>query len=357
MIRTDGVSLTLIMDRKHFLSSLTGAAAVPFLPGRAMQHRFSGENAADVYTKPPYLKPGAVIGITCPAGFMMPQELQPAVETITGWGFNIRLGNTVGRRDFSFGGTDSERLADLQQMLDDPSIHAILCARGGYGAVHLVDKLDFTKFVARPKWIVGFSDVTVLHSHISRNFRIATIHSKMCNSFPDSSQKVEPGQIESIVSIRHALTGKTIDYPVLPDPANRAGTGEGILTGGNLKTLESLAGSRSDIQTAGKILFLEDTGEYLYSIDRMFYGLRRTGKLERLAGLLIGGFKIKQDDPGDEFGRSIYNIVQEQVRDFNYPVCFNFPVGHQKSNFALKCGVNYRLSVTAREALLTETEI
>jgi muramoyltetrapeptide carboxypeptidase len=291
---------------------------------------------------PPYLKPGNTVGITCPAGFMTLAELQPAIDTIKSWGFNIRLGKTVGARDFIFGGTDAERLADMQMMLDDPGIQAIMCARGGYGSVRIIDQLDFRKFTENPKWIIGFSDITVFHAELNHHFHIASIHSKMCNSFPDHPEQAEKAQWESILSIQQALTGKPVEYPVIYDPANRAGSGHGILAGGNLKTIESLAGSASDLQTDGTILFLEDVGEYLYSIDRMFYHLKRTGKLENLNGLLIGAFRVKPDDPGDEFGKSIYNIVLDQVSAYKYPVCFNFPVGHVKTNFALKCGVRIK---------------
>ena len=195
------------------------------------------------------------------------------------WGFKIRIGDTVGKKDFTFGGTDEERAKDFQQMLDDDSIKAIMCARGGYGAVRIIDKFDFRKFATNPKWIIGFSDITVIHSHLNRNFGIASIHSKMCNSFPDDWSKAEPVQIETILSIKQALNGEQMKYTVSPNANNKTGIAEGVLVGGNLKTMESFAGSKSDILTDGKILFVEDTGEYLYSIDRMFWNLKRTGKL------------------------------------------------------------------------------
>jgi muramoyltetrapeptide carboxypeptidase len=242
----------------------------------------------------------------------------------------------------------------MQQMLDDPSIQAIMCARGGYGMVRIIDNLDFTRFAKKPKWIIGFSDVTVLHCHLNRNFGIASIHSKMCNSFPDDWAKAEPIQKETILSIRQALMGEKMTCHITPAVMNRPGTASGMLVGGNLKTIESLACSRSDIKTAGKILFVEDTGEYLYSIDRMFWNLKRTGKLSALKALIVGGFKIKPDDPGEEFGRTIYEIVLEKVRDYQYPVCFDFPVGHQKNNFALKCGVRHKLEVSPLSASLKE---
>lgn len=343
------------MKRKRFLGSLLGTPFLMSDPWRLP----SGSNAVNPdelpWRIPPYLKPGNTIGITCPAGFMTQAELQPAMETMRGWGFNIRLGKTVGERDFIFGGTDIARLADMQQMLDDPDIHAIMCARGGYGCVRIIDQLDFRKFTENPKWIIGFSDITVFHAELNHQFHIASIHSKMCNSFPEHPEQAEKEQWESILSIQQALTGKLIDYPVVYDPSNRQGLGSGILAGGNLKTIETLAGSASDLRTDGMILFLEDVGEYLYSIDRMFYNLKRTGKLERLNGLLIGSFRVKPDDPGDEFGRSIYNIVLDQVSDYKYPVCFNFPVGHVKTNYALKCGVRHELNISGGQVIFKET--
>jgi len=303
---------------------------------------------------PPYLKTGDTIGITCPAGDITQKEIQPAIQQIESWGFKTKAGNTVGKKDFIYGGADAERLADFQQMLDDPEVKAILCARGGYGAVHIIDQLNFSPLLQTPKWIIGFSDITVLLCHIYSNLHIASIHSKMCNSFPDDWAKAEPVQVASILSIRQALSGEKMQYTAPARQQNRPGSSDGQLIGGNLKTIESIAGTSSDIDTAGKILFVEDTGEYLYSIDRMFWHLQRTGKLDRLAGLVVGGFKIKPDDPGEEFGRTVYDIVTERVKPYNYPVCFDFPVGHQKENYALKYGIPHTLLVTPGQVSLTE---
>lgn len=336
------------MDRKKFLSSvLTAGAALPAMAA-------SLHNAETPLVVPAALKPGDTIGITSPAGFITINDLQPAIQQIQSWGLKVRLGNTIGKRDFSFGGTDSERQKDFQQMLDDPTIKAIMCARGGYGAVRIIDELNFSKFQVKPKWIIGFSDITVLHTHINANYKTATIHSKMCNSFPEDWSKADPVQIETIVSIKDALTGVKMKYGATAHEKNRNGIAEATLIGGNLKTIETLAGSKSEIKTAGKFLFVEDTGEYLYSIDRMFWNLKRTGKLSQLKGLIIGGFKIKPDEPGEEFGRTLHDIVWEKVKEYNYPVCFDFPVGHQRNNFALKCGVLHRLSVTAAKVELAE---
>jgi len=304
---------------------------------------------------PPYLQAGDTIGITCPAGTITLKEIEPAIQQIESWGFRIRPGDTVGKKDFTFGGTDEERAKDLQQMMDDPSLKAILCARGGYGAVRIIDRLDFSGLSKVPKWIIGFSDITVLHAHLHSHLNMASIHSKMCNSFPDDWAKAEPIQVETILSIRQALSGlANMQYKIPPHEKNRIGSAEGQLIGGNLKTIETLAGTSSDISTAGKILFVEDTGEYAYSIDRMFWHLERTGKLSGLKGLIIGGFKVKPDDPGDDFGRTLYDIVLERVRCYTYPVCFDFPVGHQKNNFALKHGMIHRLIVGSDGASLEE---
>ena len=342
------------MKRKSFLGSLL---ASPFLAAASFPPNYRAETPISHFADwriPPYLKPGDTIGITCPAGYMMPDEIQPAAAVLKSWGYHLRIGKTVGLRDFTFGGTDAERLADFQQMLDDYSLQAIMCARGGYGCVRIIDQIDWRKFSERPKWIIGFSDITVLHAQLNHQYHIASIHSKMCNSFPEHPEEAEKGQWESILSIQTALSGQRVDYPVVYDASNRRGSGLGIVTGGNCKTIESLAGSDSDLRTDGMILFLEDAGEYLYSVDRMFYNLKRSGKLSNLSGLLIGGFRVKPDDPGDEFGRSVYNIVMSHVAEFNYPVCFNFPVGHQKLNYALKCGVRHELHVTEDRVLFKE---
>lgn len=339
------------MNRKSFVgtvAALIGGISIPF------KKSLAADDEDLLYKKPPYLKKGDIIGITAPAGFITQEEIQPAMQVMQNWGYRIVIGDTIGKRDFTFGGTDEERSNDLQKMLDDPKIKAIMCARGGYGSIRIVDRLNWTKFKIHPKWIIGFSDITVLHNHIHNNLQIASIHSKMTNSFPDNWSAAEAIQIETINSIQEALSGKKMKYAMLPNEKNKFGVADGILIGGNLKTIESLSGSASDIKTDGKILFVEDTGEYLYSIDRMFWNLKRTGKLKNLKALIVGGFKIKPDDPGEEFGKTIEEIVLEKIKSYTYPVCFDFPVGHQRNNFALKCGVRHRLSVKEDEVTLTE---
>lgn len=341
------------MKRKQFITStasLFAASSLLTLPAIA---EGEGPDSATAII-PHYLKKGDTIGITAPAGYITAEEIAPSVQLMENWGYKIKVGDTIGEKDFTFAGTDEERLTDFQKMLDDPKVKAIMCARGGYGSIRILDKINWTHFKTKPKWIIGFSDITVLHAHINRNFGIATIHSKMCNSFPDDWSKAEPIQVETIESIHKALSGEKMKYEAIPNTSNRLGIAEGTLVGGNLKTLETLAGSASDLYTAGKILFVEDTGEYMYSIDRMFWSLKRTGKLSRLKGLIVGGFKVKTDPDTEDFGKTLEQIVLEKIKNYKYPLCFDFPVGHQKNNFALKCGMKHRLHISTDSVSLKE---
>ena len=345
------------MNRKDFISTsaaFIGGAVLPSSEKIVNRNEIGKHNDDILPVIPPYLKKGDRIGITSPAGYVTLEEIQPAVQLMESWGYKLKIGETIGKRDFTFGGTDEERAGDFQKMLDDSSIKAIMCARGGYGAVRIIDKLKWEHFKIKPKWVIGFSDITVFHAHINRNLATASIHSKMCNSFPDDWNRAEPAQVETILSIQKALVGEEMKYTISPNSQNRKGIATGVLIGGNIKTLESLAASGSDINTGGKILFVEDTGEYMYSIDRMFWNLKRSGKLSKLKGLIIGGFKVKPDDEGEEFGRSLEEVVLEKVKQYDYPVCFDFPVGHQKNNFALKCGVKHKLTVQSQDCSLTE---
>lgn len=336
------------MNRKYFLSFLVTAGVSAstskvWSNSKGINSMLTGELAKSKI--PPYLKPGDTIGITSPASAISLLDIQPSIQVIQSWGFKVEIGKTIGAKDFSLGGTDEERTADFQLMLDDPNIKAIMCARGGYGVVRIIDKLNFDKFKANPKWIIGFSDITVLHAHINSNYNIATIHSKMCNSFPSEWALAKPMQIETLLSIRQVLTGQDVKYSAPPVSYNRPGRAEGILVGGNLSIIETLAGSGSDLKTDDAILFLEDTHEELYRIDRMFWNLKRSGKLDKLKGLIIGGFSLEEETPGEEFGKSVYEIVTEKIKEYDYPVCFDFPVGHQINNFALKCGAKHILNV------------
>lgn len=344
------------MNRKNFISSIIPLGVTISPVAQLIGKNSRKTDAEKMLPKiPKYLKPGNNIGITCPSGYISIEDIQPAILKLQEWGFTSTIGKTIGARDFTFAGDDELRALDLQQMLDDPKIDAILFARGGYGAVRIIDKLNFSKFIKKPKWLIGFSDATVFHSHLNKNFGIASIHSKMCNSFPADWSKAEQSQVDSIESIRRCLSGDKMKYTSAPNENNRTGNAEGILIGGNLSILQNLAASKSDISTDHKILFIEDAEEYLYNIDRMLWNLKRSGKLNKLKALIVGGFNnLKPDDPGEEFGRSIYEMVMGVVKEYSYPVCFEFPVGHQKNNFALKCGVRHKLIVSSNECMLDE---
>ncbi|MES2432148.1 MAG: LD-carboxypeptidase [Bacteroidota bacterium] len=296
---------------------------------------------------PPYLKKNDTIGITCPAGYMAKEKAQTCINTLQQWGFQIMVGKTLGSNSNNyFSGNDEQRLNELQAMLDDDSINAILCGRGGYGVSRIIDKLDLTKFKKKPKWIIGYSDITVLHCHLNSKLKIASIHAPMAAAFND-------GENEFIGSLRKAITGKKGNYKCTAHPFNKNGNASGELVGGNLALLVNTIGTPSDIQTKKKILFIEDIGEYIYSVDRMMYQLKRNGKLENLAGLIIGGFTDMKDTERP-FGKTVYEAINEIVSEYNYPICFNFPVGHSKENYALKVGMQYNLKVSKQTVNLRE---
>jgi muramoyltetrapeptide carboxypeptidase len=302
-------------------------------------------------TIPPYLKKGDTIGIVCPAGFMPLEKLQTCISVLAEWGYKVKIGKTVGNQFNYFSGTDKERLDDLQQMLDDHSVHAILCGRGGYGVGRIIDNLNFKKFRKNPKWIIGFSDITILHWHIYSRFKIASLHSPMAAAFNDDEYKNEYVQ-----SLKHALEGKKEKYVCEINAFNNAGTASGKLVGGNLSLISHLTGTPSDINTAGKILFIEEVGEYIYNTDRMLYQLKRSGKLDKLAGLIIGGF-TESKDTTIPFGKDVYEVVHDVVKNYEYPICFQFPVGHSRENYALKVGVDYQLHVGKKAVTLKEKHV
>ncbi|MEY2917356.1 MAG: hypothetical protein RIS73_1070 [Bacteroidota bacterium] len=298
---------------------------------------------------PPYLKKGDTIAITCPAGYMASEKAQTCITVLRQWGFQVVVGKTLGSSSVNyFSATDADRRNELQAMLDDKTINAILCGRGGYGVGRIIDKLDFTKFKRKPKWLIGFSDITVLHSHIYTNLKIATLHAPMAAAFNDNGFKNE-----FVQSLQKALSGKKTKYTCAPHTFNKQGTASGELVGGNLSLLAHLTGTPSDINTKNKILFIEDIGEQIYNIDRMLHQLKRSGKLNKLAGLVIGGF-TDMKDTDRPFGKTVQEVIQQIVEEYNYPVCFNFPVSHQKENYALKVGVKYQLAVNNKQTKLFE---
>ncbi|HEX8332840.1 MAG TPA: LD-carboxypeptidase [Segetibacter sp.] len=297
---------------------------------------------------PPYLKKGDTIGIVCPAGYMPLEKAETCINVLKKWGYKVKIGKTLGSQFNYFSATDEERLNDLQEMLDDESVQAILCGRGGYGTGRIIDQLNFKKFRKKPKWIIGYSDITVLHSHLYSRYKIASIHAPMAAAFNDEEYKNEYVQ-----SLRKALTGKKASYKCEVHKYNKTGEAKGELVGGNLSLIAHLIGTPSDINTKNKMLFLEDIGEYLYNIDRMMYQLLRSGKLKNLSALIIGGFS-EMKDTTVPYGQQVFEVINKIVKEFDFPVCYNFPVSHERENYALKVGVDYALRITNKKVELTE---
>jgi muramoyltetrapeptide carboxypeptidase len=299
---------------------------------------------------PPYLEKNDTIGIVCPSGFMSYEKAAECIRVLQEeWGYKVKIGKTLGGDSATyFSGTDEERLADFQQMLDDDEVKAVLCGRGGYGMTRIIDKISFKKFKKQPKWIIGFSDITLLHSHLYSNYYISSLHAPMAAAFNDA------GYISRFVqSLKNALENHSAIYTCDPHEFNKKGEAIGEVIGGNLALLAHAVGTDSDIKTRGRILFLEDVGEYIYNIDRMMYQLKRSGKLKNLAGLIIGGFTDTKDTDRP-FGKTAYEVIHELVKEYDYPVCFGFPVSHGKENYALKIGVGYKLKVGKTKVILEE---
>jgi muramoyltetrapeptide carboxypeptidase len=290
---------------------------------------------------PSRIKPGDKIRIVSPAGKVAEKDVLPAVEWLTAQGYRVELGKHVFAGHFQFAGTDSERLEDLQTALDDPNTAAIICSRGGYGTVRIIDKLDFRNFCKHPKWLVGFSDITILHTCIN-NLGVATIHGAMPRHFFDEKNQ----STENLETLMQLLTGNRVEYKIAVQPENHHGKCTSEIVGGNLSIIASLQGTKYEIDTSGKILFLEDIDEFLYHTDRMIRQLKLSGKLDRLAGLVIGDFTDMKDNESP-FGKTVHEIIAEAVAEFDYPVCFGFPAGHDKRNLALSFGTRCELDVTA----------
>lgn len=297
---------------------------------------------------PPPLHPGDTIGLICPAGFMPLEKMECCIQTLRNWGFRVKMGSTCGSQFHYFSGTDEERLNDLQSMINDREVKAILCARGGYGVSRIIDKIDFQPLQVFPKWIVGYSDITLLHLHFFANLKMASLHAPMAAAFNDGGF-----ENEFVGSLKTALLGTPYIYTIPSQKNNRTGKASGRLIGGNLALFAHSLGTRSEPDTRDCILFLEDVGEYLYNIDRMLMQLKRAGKLDRLAGILFGGFTDMKDTT-IPFGSEIQEILWEKVQEYDYPVCFDFPVGHSDFNFALKTGLNHSLEISNEAVILQQ---
>lgn len=289
------------------------------------------------FSFPRFLKAGDTVAITCPSGYLAYEDAEAAISCLRSWGLNVVVGDTLGSAFHYFSAPDEQRRSELQDFMDDPGIRAILMGRGGYGMSRIIDRLDFRKFRKQPKWINGFSDITVLHSHLQARYGIASIHGPMCNAFKDRTP-----ERPHLLSLKKALFGEDYTFPLRSHPRNRPGKGAGPLLGGNLAILAHLCGSRSQLDTRGAILFIEEIGEYLYNVDRMLITLKRAGMLKGLKGLILGGFSGLKDT-SRPLGADLYELVLSLVEEYSFPVCFDFPAGHIEENYALCLGRELRL--------------
>ena len=278
---------------------------------------------------PEKINTGDKIGIVATARKISLEELAPAIAIIESWGLKVELGRFLFEENNQFSGTVEQRVVDFQRMIDDDTIKGVLCARGGYGTVQVIDKIDFSRLHKNPKWIIGYSDITVLHSHLNQ-LGVATLHATMPINFSNNTQK-------SLESLQNILFGikNIIESPT--HKFNRLGKAEAEIVGGNLSILYSLLGSKSDINTEGKILFIEDLDEYLYHIDRMVINMKRNGKFKDLKGMIIGGM-IDMNDNKIPFGKTANRIILEHVKEYNFPICFEFPSGHLDDNRSIRLG-------------------
>ena len=298
--------------------------------------------------KPKKLTQGDRVGIISTARKITEQELESCIITLENWGLKTVIGRSVNAHHFQFAGDDALRMNDLQTMLDDDSISAILFARGGYGTVRIIDEIDWRSFMKHPRWLCGFSDITVIHSHLQSIYNLPSVHSIMGFNFTTATD-------ESKATLQKVLFGQLLQYELPVSDFNRNGSARGILCGGNLSILCNLLGSVSDLNTDGKILFIEDIDEHLYHLDRMMITMKRAGKFENLAGLVVGHFTgMKNKDDSNPFGKTAYEIIAEHVSEFGFPVCFGFPAGHEPDNRALIFGVEWNLKVESEGVFFAE---
>ena len=294
---------------------------------------------------PPCLKQGDSIAIVATARFVDTKALEFAEQMLISWGLKPKRGVNLLNQDFNFAGTDSERKKDLQWAFDDRSIKAIFCFRGGYGSVRILEGLENSNLKKGLKWIIGFSDVTALHNYMNSQCSTASLHATMPINYKENTTN-------ALHSLKEFLFNKKINYSFEANSNNKLGNCVAPIVGGNLAILQSLSGTKYDISTKGKILFLEDVDEYLYNIDRMLWTLKLSGKLAHLSGIIVGRFTGLKDNE-IPFGLSVEQIILEKVKEYNYPVCFDFPAGHFDDNCALPFGINVALSVEKEKVSLS----
>ena len=310
------------------------------------------DNSSEMTTdliQPPYLKAGDTVAIVAPSGILKnrEREVQQAVDLLKSWGLHAVVGKYVFSKANHFAGTDEERCEDLQRAMDDPKISAIWCARGGYGTVRILDKLDYTKFRKHPKWLIGYSDITALHNQL-HNEGFASLHALMCVSLTKDLSEIEA----SIATFKSALFGSQENYTLDGSTYNRNGVATGTLVGGNLTMLHTMLGSKESIDTSGKILFIEEIGEYKYHIDRMLQSMKRAGYFDQLNGLIVGDMsKLRKNTT--LWGTSIEQLILDALAEYDFPIAFHMPAGHEKENRALVLGKTIDLNVEKEKSSIS----
>jgi muramoyltetrapeptide carboxypeptidase len=294
--------------------------------------------------QPPYLKKGDKIAITCPAKALK-SPMTDAIDLLKSWGLDVILGETVNAVFHQFAGNDDLRKADMQNFINDNEIKAIIAARGGYGCIRIIDQIDWAPLLKNPKWVIGFSDITIFHQQL-QSIGLQSLHAQMPATITDSSK-------EGLESLRKVLFGEKFEYQITSHNKNKLGQAKGDLIGGNLSMLIANLGSKSDFNYDNQILFIEDVGEYFYAIDRMIRALDRAGKLAKLNGLIVGGFTdIKDNDI--PFGCNVQEIIENVVYKYNYPVCYDFPAGHLSDNRALILGCETVLNINEQSVIVNQ---
>jgi len=302
--------------------------------------------------QPPYLKAGDSVAIVAPSGILKNRtsEVQKAKKMLESWGLKVVVGDHVFNKSNHFAGTDDERCEDFQKALDNPNIKAIWSARGGYGAVRILDNLDYTKFREQPKWVIGYSDITALHSQV-HNLGFESLHAMMCTSLTNDLEEIK----ETVSTFKAAVFGKPMTYALEGSNYNRTGNTSGQLVGGNLTILHTMLGSNTSLDMDGKILFFEEIGEYAYHIDRMLQSLKRAGYFENCKGVIIGNMsKVKKNTT--PWGTPVEQLILDALSDYNFPIVFNMPAGHEKDNRALIFGRTIEIKVEKEKSRIVFKE-
>jgi muramoyltetrapeptide carboxypeptidase len=307
------------------------------------------KNQNNPLKQPSYLKTGDTVAIVAPSGILKNRtgEIEQAKALLKSWGLYAIVGKHVFSKSNHFAGTDDERCEDFQKVLDDPKISAIWCARGGYGSVRILDKLNWEKFKQNPKWIIGYSDITAIHNEV-HNEGIESLHAMMCVNLTKNLSDIEM----TISTFKNTIFGKPLSYTLEGSSYNKTGNTSGQLVGGNLTMIHTLLGSKSSVDTRNKILFIEEIGEYKYHIDRMLESLKRAGYFDHCKGVIVGDMS-KMRTNTTLWGTSIEQLILDALSDYNFPIAFNMPAGHEKDNRALILGRMLELRVGKKETFMS----